>query len=181
MRITVQAIKLCLLLTAVTGLLYPLAMCGVCGGIFPDKATGGIISRDGSPVGAELIAQNFAGDKYFWPRPSSANYNPMSSGGSNLSLTSAQLRAAMKTQRDKFGADAPGDLVFASGSGLDPHISPQSARLQCARVAKARNAQEVDIISMVERCTEPRQFGVLGEPRVNVLKLNMALDERYSK
>ena len=182
MKTFITAVKLCVLLTALTGLLYPLAVRGYAGAFFSAKAEGGMLTQNGKIIGAELIAQNFSGPGYFWPRPSSVNYNPMPSGGSNLSLTSAQLRASMKAQKDKFGGqDVPGDMLFSSGSGLDPHISPQAALMQCARVAKARNAPEVDIISIVNEMAESRQLGFLGEPRVNVLKLNLKLDEKYSK
>lgn len=176
MKTGIIATKLFLCLTVMTGLLYPLAVFGYARVFYPAKADGGMITRDGLLIGAELIGQKFTKPEYFWPRPSAVDYNPMPSGGSNLSLTSRQLRESMKAQFDKFGKAAPADLVFASGSGLDPHISPAAARLQCARIAQARGVPEVDIISLMDSFTENRQFGVLGEPRVNVLRLNLALD-----
>lgn len=181
MKTTVTAVKLFLLLSIVTGLLYPLAVWGYAELFFRQQAEGGIISRNGRQIGAELIGQKFEKPEYFRSRPSAVDCNPMPSGGSNLSPTSKQLRDNVNAQRTKFGADAPADLLFASASGLDPHISPQAALSQTARVAKTRNAQEVDIISLVEGLTEPRQFGFLGESRVNVLKLNLALDEKYGR
>lgn len=176
MKTAIIAAKLFLCLTFMTGLLYPLAVFGYARAFYPAKADGGIITRDGLLIGAELIGQKFTKPEYFWPRPSAVDYNPMPSGGSNLSLTSRQLRENMKAQFGKLGKAAPADLVFASGSGLDPHISPAAARLQCARIAQARGVPEVDIISLMDSFTENRQFGVLGEPRVNVLRLNLALD-----
>lgn len=169
-------------MTVITGIVYPFAVwcCGQAA--FNEQAEGSILTMNGRIVGSGLIGQNFSRPDYFWPRPSAVNYNPMSSGGSNLSLTSMQLQAALKDRKAKFPTgDAPADLLFASGSGLDPHISPEAAHIQCARVAHMRGVPEVDIMSLVDAIAEPRQAGFLGEPRVNVLRLNLKLDEKYSK
>ncbi|MFA6433932.1 MAG: potassium-transporting ATPase subunit KdpC [Elusimicrobiales bacterium] len=180
MRTLITAVKLFVCMTVVTGIVYPLTVWVYAKAFFSDKAEGGVIIHGGKAVGAELIGQNFTKPGYFWPRPSAIAYNPMPSGGSNLSLTSRQLRDTMKKRGGKFGGvDVPADLVFASGSGLDPHLSPAAAFIQCDRVAKARGVAKVDIISLVDGMAEPRQDGFLGEPRVNVLLLNMKLDEKY--
>ena len=182
MKTTITALKLFFCLTVITGVIYPLAVWGYAQAFFKYKADGGIILRDGKNIGMNLVGQNFTKPEYFWPRPSAVAYNPMPSGGSNYSLTSKQLWAAVQERKDSFGGKTvPADMLFASGSGLDPHISSESARMQCARVAQARKVLEVDIISLMDAMTEPRQFGILGEPRVNVLRLNLALDEKYSK
>lgn len=179
MKTIITAFKLFIALSVITGIAYPLAVWGYAQIFFQAQADGGVITRAGKSVGAELIGQKFEKPEYFWPRPSAVNYNPMPSGGSNLSLTSKQLQANIKAQEVKFGRAAPMELLFTSGSGLDPHISPEAARIQCARVAEARNVPEVDIISLADSMVEPRQFGFLGEPRVNVLRLNLKLDEKY--
>lgn len=181
MRTLFMAVKLFAALSVLTGIIYPLGVWAYAQAFFSDKANGGIVSRGGQTVGAELIAQKFTRPEYFWPRHSAVDYNPMPSGGSNMSLTSKQLRESVAERKGKLGVNAPADLLFASGSGLDPHITPEAARFQCARVAAARGVPEVDIMSLVADMTEPRQFGFLGEPRVNVLRLNLALDEKYRK
>jgi potassium-transporting ATPase KdpC subunit len=155
--------------------------------LFPAQANGSLIERDGQVVGSALIGQSFTSERYFWPRPSAIDYNPLPSGGSNLGPTSAALqakvieRAAAIRQANRLAEDAaiPTDLLFASGSGLDPHISPDAARLQIDRVAAARSftsAQRDQLTALIERSIEPPQLGVLGEPRVNVLRLNLAVD-----
>jgi len=181
MKTTITALKLFLMLSIVTGIMYPLLVWGYAYAFFKEKTSGGLIMREGKTIGAELIGQKFTKPEYFWPRPSATDYNPLPSGGSNLSLTSKQLLATMAERKAKYGKNAPADMLYASGSGLDPHISPQAARMQCARVAKARGVAEVDIISLSESMTEPRQFGLLGEPRINVLELNLKLDEKYGR
>ena len=169
-------------MTVATGVIYPLAVWGYAQIFFRDKAQGSILLRGGVPAGSRLLGQNFNKPQYFRPRPSAVGYNPMPSGGSNYSPAGKAFQAALKERQAAFGGEAaPADLLFASGSGLDPHISPQAARLQCGRVAQARGVPEVDIISLVEGMTEPRQLGILGEPRVNVLLLNLALDGKYAK
>jgi potassium-transporting ATPase KdpC subunit len=178
------AILLTVILTAITGIVYPLAMTGVAQLLFPHRANGSLIVRDGQAIGSELIGQNFAGDGYFHPRPSAAGdkgYDANASGGSNLGPNDAGLlkrigEATKQLAETNPGATIPVDLVTASASGLDPHISPAAAELQIARVAKARGLTADKIRELVVAHTEGRQYGVLGEPRVNVLQLNLALD-----
>jgi potassium-transporting ATPase KdpC subunit len=170
-------LKFLIVATILTGLLYPLLITLIGQTFFNASA-------NGRP---ELIAQKFDQDKYFWPRPSSQDYNPLPSGGSNLSPTSKQLQETVEARKQtllkadptKKAEEIPSDLLYASGSGLDPHISPAAALFQVERVAKARgldSAKKGAIIALIGRLTEGRDLGVLGEPRVNVLKLNTALD-----
>lgn len=189
------AIVLLVALTAITGLAYPLAMTGLAGLIFPNQAHGGIIERDGKVVGAALIGQEFKGDGYFHGRPSAttmadpadptktvpAPYNAVNSMGSNLGPTNKALIDRVKEDVDKLKADNPSasvpiDLVTTSGSGLDPDISPDGALFQVSRVAKARKLPEDRVRQLVTEQTHGRFAGLLGEPRVNVLALNLALD-----
>ena len=182
------AARLLLVLTVLTGILYPVTITLAANVLFPAQANGSLIVRDGRIVGSALIGQSFTSERYFWPRPSAIDYNPLPSGGSNLGPTSAALqakvieRAAAIRQANRLAEDAaiPVDLLFASGSGLDPHISPDAARLQIDRVAAARgftSAQRDQLAALIERAIEPPQLGVLGEPRVNVLRLNLAVDQ----
>jgi K+-transporting ATPase ATPase C chain len=164
-------------LTLLTGIIYPLAMTGVAQLLFPKQANGSRIIEQGKLVGSDLIAQKFESPKYFWPRPSAADYATVASGASNKGPTSADLKKSMDERRAKFGADAPVDLLTASGSGLDPHISPEAARSQIPRVSEARNMPAEKISALVDEMTEAPQFGFLGEPRVNILRLNRALDQ----
>jgi K+-transporting ATPase ATPase C chain len=189
------AIVLLVALTVITGLVYPLAMTGVAGVIFPDQAQGSLIERDGKVVGSSLIGQVFSEDRYFHGRPSAtvtpdpkdptknidAPYNAANSSGSNLGPTNKALIDRVKGDVDKLKAENPSapvpiDLVTTTGSGLDPHISPAAALFQAPRVAKARNMPEDRIRQLVQEHTEGRLFGLLGEPRVNVLAINLALD-----
>jgi K+-transporting ATPase ATPase C chain len=188
------SIVILLLMTALTGLAYPLAMVGAAGLIFPSQASGSLIERDGKVVGANLIGQNFTEDRYFQGRPSatsdtdpndatktvSAPYNAANSSGSNLGPTSKALIDRVKEDAEKLGAakdkPVPVDMVTTSASGLDPHVSPAAAAWQVPRVAKARNMSEADLQRVVSQHTVSRELGVLGEPRVNVLRLNLALD-----
>jgi K+-transporting ATPase ATPase C chain len=183
-------------LTLITGLVYPLAMTGIAGVIFPNQAQGSLIEKDGKVVGSALIGQVFADDKYFHGRPSATNtpdpkdstktvdapYNAANSGGSNLGPTNKALIDRVKGDVDKLKAENPKspvpiDLVTTSGSGLDPDVSPESALFQVPRVAKARNMPEERIRALVNEHIEGRTLGLLGEPRVNVLRLNLALDD----
>jgi len=189
MKLIIQSILLTIVLTVITGVVYPLVVTGISQVAFKDQANGSLIMRNGEPVGSEFLAQQFTGDKYFWPRPSACSYGTVPSGASNLGPTSQKLHDNVATNAanfraaNKLPADAPvpADMVYASGSGLDPHISPEAARLQTARVAGARGVNEDSIRARVEQFIEPPQFGFLGESRVNVLKLNLALDASPAK
>jgi K+-transporting ATPase ATPase C chain len=181
------AIILIVLLTCVTGLLYPLAVTGVAQLVFPAKANGSLLKKNGKTLGSELIGQPFSDPKYFWTRLSATGphaYNASSSLGSNYGpLNPALLDAVKRRVQDLRVADPqnaqpiPVDLVTASGSGLDPHISVAAAQYQISRVARARGMNEGTVRSLVNQFTQGRQLGFLGEPRVNVLELNLALDE----
>jgi len=187
MKLIIQAILLTIIFTIITGVLYPLAITGIAQVTFHDKANGSRIrqSRDGKVVGSELLAQQFTSGKYFWPRPSAGSYATVPSGASNLGPTSGTLQSNVlnnaKAFRDgnKLAADAPvpADMVFTSGSGLDPHISPAAARLQIVRVAAERTTDVARVTALVDNFIERPQWGFLGEPRVNVLRLNLALDQ----
>jgi K+-transporting ATPase ATPase C chain len=180
------ALRATLLLTIVTGFLYPGAVTAVCRLLFPTQASGSLIMQNGHAVGSSLIGQKFGKPEYFWPRPSAAGndgYDPTASGGSNLGPTNQKLADRMKTSVDAyrkanpdFTGPLPADLLTTSASGLDPHISPASAEAQIARVAKARGIDADRIRSLVAAHTVGRTLGFMGEPRVNVLELNMALD-----
>ena len=194
------AILVLLLLTLITGLAYPLAMTEIAGAIFPRQAQGSLIERDGKVIGSALIGQEFKGDKYFHGRPSAttapdpadstktvpAPYNAANSGASNLGPTSKALSDRLKEDVDKLKAENPAasvpvDLVTTSGSGLDPDISPEGALFQVPRVAKVRGMPEDKVRQLVTENTSGRLIGIFGEPRVNVLALNLALDAAASK
>jgi K+-transporting ATPase ATPase C chain len=188
-KIIRQSIVMLVVLTIVTGIVYPLVVTGLAQAVFPRAANGSVIERDGKALGSELIGQPFSDPKYFWARPSATAPfadNPAASSGSNLGPTNPALSAAVKQRIDALRALDPGnrapvpaDLVTASGSGLDPHISPAAAQYQVARVARVRGLVQVQVASLLARATERRQLGVLGEPRVNVLKLNLMLDGKW--
>jgi len=171
--------------TILLGIGYPLLVYGLAH-LWPEKANGQLISRNGTIVGSRIIAQPFTGSAYFHPRPSNAGngYDPLNSGGSNLGPTNQKLVDRVKgdvaaLQAENPGKPVPVDLVTTSGSGLDPDITPAGAQFQLPRVAKARGISETELAQFVASHTQPRQFGLLGEPRVNVLELNLALDEKY--
>jgi len=175
------ALVMTVTLTILTGIIYPLAVTGVAQLAFPHQANGSLIERDGRVIGSELIAQGFAGDKYFHPRPSAAGYDAGASSGSNLGPTNKTLLNRVKgdvekAQTENSAAPVPVDLVTASGSGLDPHISPAAAEFQIPRVARERKMTKADLRTLVQKFTQERQFGIFGEPRVNVLELNLELD-----
>jgi len=194
------AILILILLTLITGLAYPLAMTAIAGAIFPKQAQGSLIEKDGKVIGSSLIGQEFKDDKYFHGRPSatsapdpadstktvSAPYNAANSGGSNLGPTSKALNDRIKDDVEKLkavnpAARVPVDLVTTSGSGLDPDISPEAALFQVPRVAKARNMPEEQVRQLAMANSQGRMVGLLGEPRVNVLLLNLALDRATAK
>ena len=185
-RLFRNACMLLLVMTVITGVLYPLAATGLAQLVFPQQANGSLIEKGGKPVGSALIGQSFTDPKYFWGRPSATSpnpYNAASSSGSNLgpdnpALVDAvrQRIAALRAADPGNAAPVPVDLVTASASGLDPQISPAAAQYQLARVARARGLGIAQVQALVQRYTQGRQLGVLGEPRVNVLQLNLALD-----
>lgn len=174
------ALAMILTMTVLTGLAYPLAMTGIAMAV-PDKATGSLILRDGQPVGSALIAQRFSGAGYLHPRPSASGYVATGSYASNLGPTSQALADAVAERRAAWetanGGPAPEDAVTASASGLDPHVSPENARGQAARIAEARGAPVEAVLAIIADHTEGRWLGLYGEPRVNVLLVNLALDE----
>ncbi len=187
----IPAFRATLLLTIVTGLVYPGAVTGVCRVLFPHQADGSLVTVDGRIVGSSLLGQNFSKPEYFHPRPSAAGtdgYDATASTGSNYGPTSQKLYDRVKASVAQFRKDnpaftgaIPADAVTASGSGLDPEISTANALAQSARVAKARNTSSETVTSLVASSTEGRDLGLFGEPRVNVLRLNLLLDQQFAK
>ena len=178
------AIRFTLVTTVLLGLGYPLLVTAIAGVVFPHKAAGSLILKDGQVIGSELLAQSFTSDRYFHPRPSAAGngYDATASGGSNLAQSNAKLVQRVQGDIDKLSAENPGkpvpiDMVTTSGSGLDPDITPDNAYFQARRVAKARGLSEDQVRNLIAANTSGRQLGLLGEPRVNVLALNLALDK----
>jgi K+-transporting ATPase ATPase C chain len=174
------AIAVVVLFTLLLGLAVPLAFTGLAGALFPTQAGGSLVERNGQVIGSALLGQNFASERYFHPRPSATApdaYNAAASAASQFGPTSAALlEAVMERVSAAGGGPVPADAATASGSGLDPHISPENAARQVPRIAAARSLPEARVAELVARQTEGRQFGMLGEPRVNVLRLNLALD-----
>lgn len=177
------AIRFTIVTTVLLGLAYPLAVTGIASLLFPHKAAGSLILKDGQIIGSELLAQSFTADKYFHPRPSAAGngYDATASGGSNLAQSNQALVTRIQGSIDKLAQENPGhpipiDLVTTSGSGLDPDITPDAAYFQVPRIAKARKLPEDQVNKLIAQQTTPRQMGLLGEPRINVLDLNLALD-----
>ena len=179
--------KMMLVLTVLTGLLYPGVVTGLCQILFPARANGSLIVANGHAIGSQLIGQNFKRPEYFQPRPSAAGndgYDPMASGASNLGPTNQKLAdrvkdsvASFRKNNPDFTGPIPADLVTSSGSGLDPDISPDSAEAQAARIAKARGIPVEQVRNLIASHTQERDLGFMGEPRVNVLEINLALDQ----
>jgi K+-transporting ATPase ATPase C chain len=188
MKSFITALKIFLVFTVLTGIIYPVIVTGIAQSAFPVKANGSIITAENKTVGSELIGQYFDSTIYFSSRPSAVSYNPLPSGGSNYGLTSIKLKNLVYERRKQFLAvnqldsltDIPAEMLFASASGLDPHISPEAALLQVDRIIKARhfnNSQKESILQIINRLSEKPQFLLLGENRINVLILNLELDK----
>lgn len=187
-KIIIQSFKIFLFITILTGFIYPLVILLIGQIIFPYQANGSLIVKDGNVIGSELLGQNFSDSIYFQSRPSAINYNPMPSGASNLGLSSALLKEQVNTREIEFrknnllddSISVPPDILFASASGVDPHISVESAKLQINRIIKSRNFKPDKsrlIYNLVDSLAEYPQFGILGNQVVNVLNLNLKLDE----
>jgi K+-transporting ATPase ATPase C chain len=190
-REIVVALRMTAATLVLTGLVYPLVMTGIAQALFPWRANGSLVEQDGKVVGSELIAQGFKNPAYFQPRPSAAGtngYDATSSSGSNLGPTSQKLKerveadvARLRKENPQARGAVPGELVTASGSGLDPHLSPEAAQWQAPRVAAARGVPLADVEALIAARIEGRTLGFLGEPRVNVLRLNLDLDARFGR
>jgi K+-transporting ATPase ATPase C chain len=187
MKTFIIALKIFLLFTVITGIVYPLFVTGIAQVFFPEKANGSFIKRDNQIIGSELIGQQFDSTIYFSSRPSAVSYNSLPSGGSNFGITSQKLKLQVEDRKQKFiefnglesNIEIPSEMLFASASGLDPHISVQAALLQVERIAKARNFNETKkqmLLESIENCTDEPQLMVFGDTRVNVLLLNLEID-----
>ena len=192
MKQIITAVKVFAAMAILTGIVYPLLITAVSQLAFNKQANGSLVIVDGQIKGSELIAQKFDQDKYFWARPSAFDYNTLSSGGSNLSATSRQLRGQIKEREKtilkvdptKQAKDIPSDLLYSSGSGLDPHISISAALFQIDRILRSRKldfSRKADMIELINMVTRDRDFKLLGERRINVLKLNILLDREFDK
>jgi K+-transporting ATPase ATPase C chain len=176
MKTIVQSLRAVIVITVLTGVVYPLLVTAFARAFLAEKANGSLVYEGGKLLGSELLAQKVDDPRFFWPRPSAGDYATVASGASNKGPTSADLVKTINERRTTFGADAPVELLTASGSGLDPHLSPDAARFQAARIAGARGIDVEKVRELIARLTEPPQFGLFGEPRVNVFALNRALD-----
>jgi K+-transporting ATPase ATPase C chain len=176
MKTIIESLRILFVLTALTGFAYPLVVTVIGRIAFHEAATGSVARQGGQAVGSKLLAQKAESPKYFWPRPSAGDFATVASGASNKGPTSADLAKSIAERRERFGKDAPDELLTASGSGLDPHLSPAAAKYQAARIAEVRKIDVAKVNSLIDRLTEGPQFGFLGEARVNVLALNQALD-----
>lgn len=185
---TTIAIKIFIVMTVLTGLLYPLCVTGLAQFLFPKKANGSLLKMGEVTVGSELIGQSFDEEKYFWSRPSAVNYQTLPSGATNLSVTSSILKSHYLERKNRFlqenmltdTTEIPSEMLFASASGLDPHISVKAAQLQVQRISRNRDLQAnqtEQLFKLIDRVKESRQWGLFGEPKVNVLVLNIALDK----
>jgi potassium-transporting ATPase KdpC subunit len=189
MKSLIIALRIFLFFTVLTGIAYPLLVTGIAGLVFPSKANGSMIFKNGQPIGSLLIGQSFdSADIYFTSRPSANAYNPLPSGGSNLGLTNKKLKDQFDNRKEQFlrvnrldaHTEIPSEMLFASASGLDPHISPEAALLQAGRICRARNfslLQEIRLKKMISQLAEPSQFLCLGQKRINVLLLNLETDK----
>lgn len=179
MKTTFIAFRLFIILTVLTGIIYPLAITGVAKAFWPSQAGGSLIMQEDQIIGSKLIAQKFESDKFFWPRPSAADYNAAASSGSNKGPTNADLKKIYDEGKAK---GLPDEMIFSSGSGLDPHIRPATAHAQVARIASARGLSEEknhELHQLIDQMTEGRTFGILGEERINVLELNLKLAQTF--
>ena len=180
MKTLIQSLRMLLVMTVLLGVVYPIVVTLIGGTVFSKQAGGSLLTKDGQVIGSELIAQKFENARYFHPRPSAGDYNPLPSGGTNLGPTSKKLQEAVAQQAKALGPNAPKEMLFASASGLDPQISPEAAKFQVAAVAQARgfdDQKRAQLDMLVDRYTQSRDLGFLGEPTVNVLMLNLAVDK----
>ena len=190
MKHVLMAVRLLLVMMILTGIIYPLVITGIVQVLFPHQANGSMMMVDGTIKGSELVGQKFISERYFWSRPSAIDYNPLPSGATNLGPTSAALQEAVQQRRAHIDSTyvlpsdtkLPIEMLFASASGIDPHISPEAARLQIDRIARARNLtseQKAKLIELVESHIELPQWRIFGEPRVNVFLMNLAIDQLH--